>query len=40
MDGGFMSVVDGGLGFIFVTKKENLAPELLGSHSMKLYVGK
>lgn len=36
VEGGSAAVSDGGAGFIFVTKKENFAPELLGNHSMKL----
>ena len=40
VEDGFISGSDTGFGFNLVTRKENLAPELLGSHSMKLYVGK
>lgn len=40
VDGGLEISAGGGFGFSFVTKKENFAPELLGSHSIKLYVGK
>ena len=40
VEGGFTLGAGGGFGLSFVTKNENFAPELLGSHSMKLYEGK
>ena len=40
VEGGLMLVAARGFVLSFVTKNENLAPELLGSHSIKLYVGK
>ena len=42
VEGGLICTLldDGGFDFTLVTKNENFAPELLGNHSMKLYVGK
>lgn len=37
---GGLAAASSGFGFSLVTRKLNLAPEPLGSHSMKLYEGK
>jgi hypothetical protein len=40
VDGGFAVASMSGFGFIFVIRKEILAPDMFGSHSRKLYDGK